>query len=282
MKIGIVAKPRKPADEVVKSLGGWLTERGHKVVLDEDTAVLAGLESTYKKSEIPGLTELMVVLGGDGTLLSVARLVGEKEVPLLAVNLGALGFLTEVTLDEIYPVLEKVLEGDYVLDERSMLEAHVHRQGERIARYRVLNDVVIHKGTLARIIDLETFIDDYYLTTYRADGLIISTPTGSTAYSLAAGGPIIHPSLPAVILNPICPFTLGQRPLVIPDALGRVTVTLLTENEDVFLTLDGQVGFALRVRDTVEIRKAPYTIKLVKSPYRNYFEVLRTKLKWGK
>jgi len=282
MKIGIVAKPRKPADEVVKSLVGWLTERGHKVVLDEDTAVLAGLESTYKKSEIPGLTELMVVLGGDGTLLSVARLVGEKEVPLLAVNLGALGFLTEVTLDEIYPALEKVLEGDYILDERSMLEAHVHRQGERIARYQVLNDVVIHKGTLARIIDLETFIDDYYLTTYRADGLIISTPTGSTAYSLAAGGPIIHPSLPAVILNPICPFTLGQRPLVIPDTLGRVTVTLLTENEDVFLTLDGQVGFALRVRDTVEIRKAPYTIKLVKSPYRNYFEVLRTKLKWGK
>ena len=281
MKIGIVAKPKKPADEVVKSLVSWLTERGHEVVLDEDTAALAGLECSHKKSEIPSLTELIVVLGGDGTLLSVARLVGDKEVPLLAVNLGALGFLTEITLDELYTTLEKVLEGDFILDERSMLEAHVHRQGERIAKYYVLNDVVIHKGTLARIIDLETFIDDCYLTTYRADGLIISSPTGSTAYSLAAGGPIIHPSLPAIILNPICPFTLGQRPLVIPDTLGKIKVTLLTENEDVFLTLDGQVGFALRVRDTVEVSKAPYTIKLIKSPYRNYFEVLRTKLKWG-
>ncbi len=281
MKVGIVAKPKKPAGEVVKGLVEWLSDKGHQPIFDEDTGAMAGVESPYKKSELPDLVDLMVVLGGDGTLLSVARLVGDREVPILAINLGALGFLTEVILDEVYPVLEKVTEGDYSLDERSLLEAHVHRQGERIAQYRVLNDVVIHKGTLARIIELETFIEEYYLTTYKADGLIISTPTGSTAYSLAAGGPIVHPSLPAIILNPICPFTLSQRPLVIPDSLGKVSVTLLTENEDVFLTLDGQVGFALRVRDTVEVRKAPHAIKLIKSPYRNYFEVLRAKLRWG-
>jgi len=281
MRVGIVAKPRKPAHEVVKGLLAWLKEKDHEAVLDEDTAALVEMDSPHKKSEIPSLSDLVVVLGGDGTLLSVARLVGERDVPILAVNLGSLGFLTEVTLDELFPVLERVLEEDYTLDERTMLEAYVHRQGERIAQYRVLNDVVIHKGTLARIIELETYINDYYLTTYRADGLIISTPTGSTAYSLAAGGPIIHPSLPAIILNPICPFTLSQRPLVVPDNLGQVTVTLLTENEDVFLTLDGQLGFALRFKDKVEIRKAPYTIKLIRSPYRNYFEVLRAKLKWG-
>jgi len=282
VKIGIISKPKKPADEVVKSLLGWLKGKSQEVILDEDTAVLAGEASRFKKSEVPSLCDLVVVIGGDGTLLSVARLVEDKDVPILAVNLGSLGFLTEVTLDELFGVMEMVLDGKYIIDERSMLEAYVHRQGERIAQYKVLNDVVIHKGTLARIIDLETHIEDFYLTTYRADGLIISTPTGSTAYSLAAGGPIIHPSLPAVILNPICPFALSQRPIVIPDTLGVVKVTLLTENEDVFLTLDGQVGFALRYKDTVEIKKSKNTIKLIKSPYRDYFEVLRAKLKWGR
>lgn len=281
LKVGIIAKPRKPADEVVRGLIRWLEERGQDAVLDEDTAILAGAGSPYKKSEVPGISDLVVVLGGDGTLLSVARLVGDRDVPLLAVNLGSLGFLSEVTLDELFPVMEVVLKREYTIEERTMLQAYVHRQGEKIARYKVLNDVVIHKGTLARIIELETHIEDFYLTTYRADGLIISTPTGSTAYSLAAGGPIIHPSLSAVILNPICPFALAQRPIVIPDTLGTIRVTLLTENEDVFLTLDGQVGFSLRYRDSVEVRKAKNTIRLIKSPYKNYFEVLRAKLKWG-
>jgi len=281
VRVGIVAKPKKPAAEVVKELVNWMQGKGHEAVFDEDTALLAGVESPYKKSEIPEHSDLLLVLGGDGTLLSVARLIGERDVPILAVNLGSLGFITEVTLDELFSVLDQVLEGNYSLDERTMLEAHIRRQGERIARYRVLNDVVIHKGTLARIIELETCIEENFLTTYRADGLIIATPTGSTAYSLAAGGPIVHPSLPAIILNPICSFALSQRSLVLPDHLGKVIVTLLTENEDVFLTLDGQVGFALRFKDTVEIRKAPNTIKLIKSPYKDYFEVLRTKLKWG-
>ncbi len=280
MKVGIIAKPKKPADQVVKELVSWLKERNIEAILDEDTAILAGLESQYKKSDIPEISDFIVVLGGDGTLLSVARLVYRNDVPILAVNLGSLGFLTEITLDELYPMLEKVIEGEYSTDERTMLEAFIYRHGEKIAEYRVLNDVVIHKGTLARIIQLETKIDGLYLTTYRADGLIIATPTGSTAYSLAAGGPIIYPCVPALILNPICPFTLSQRPIVIDDS-SVIEVTLLTENEDVFVTLDGQVGFALRVRDVVRVKKAENKIKLIKNPYRNFFEVLRTKLRWG-
>ncbi len=280
MRIGIIAKPKKPADEVVRELVGWLKDRDVEVFLDEETAVIAGLESRYKKSEIPYVSDVIVVLGGDGTFLSVARLVYGNDVPILGVNLGRLGFLTEITLDELYQMLERVIAGDYQVDERFMLEAAIYRHGERIAEYRVLNDVVINKGTLARIILLETKVDGRFLTVYRADGLIISTPTGSTAYSLAAGGPIIYPSVPALILNPICPFTLSQRPIVVPDT-SEVEVTLITENEDVFVTLDGQVGFALKVRDIVKVRKAKNTVKIIKNPDRDFFEVLRTKLKWG-
>ncbi len=280
MRIGIIAKPKKPANEVVASLVKWLRERGVEVFLDEETALFAGIDSNYKKSEIPYVSDVIVVIGGDGTFLSVARLVYGNDVPVLGVNLGRLGFLTEVTLDELYDVMDMVLKGDYVVDERAMLEAFIFRHGEKIAEYRVLNDVVINKGTLARIIELEAKVDGRFLTLYRADGLIISTPTGSTAYSLAAGGPILYPSIPSFILTPICPFTLSQRPIVIPDN-SEIEVTLNTENEDVFVTLDGQVGFALKVRDTVKVRKAKKSIKIIKNPRRDFFEVLRTKLKWG-
>ena len=280
MRIGIIAKPKKPANEVVASLVKWLRERGVEVFLDEETALFAGIDSNYKKSEIPYVSDVIVVIGGDGTFLSVARLVYGNDVPVLGVNLGRLGFLTEVTLDELYDVMDMVLKGDYIIDERAMLEAFIFRHGEKIAEYRVLNDVVINKGTLARIIELEAKVDGKFLTLYRADGLIISTPTGSTAYSLAAGGPILYPSIPSFILTPICPFTLSQRPIVIPDN-SEIEVTLNTENEDVFVTLDGQVGFALKVRDTVKVRKAKKSIKIIKNPRRDFFEVLRTKLKWG-
>ena len=280
MRIGLIAKPKKPADEVVRSLTSWLKERDVEVFLDEETALIAGLESTYKKSEIPYVSDVIVVVGGDGTFLSVARLAYGNDVPILGVNLGRLGFLTEVTLDEMYSMMEKVLSGDYVVDERFMLEAYIYRHGELMAEYRVLNDVVINKGTLARIIELETKVNGNFLTVYRADGLIISTPTGSTAYSLAAGGPILYPSVTAMVLTPICPFTLSQRPIVLPDTC-EIEVTLITENEDVFVTLDGQVGFALNVRDVVKVKKAKKTIKIIRNPSRNFFEVLRTKLKWG-
>jgi len=229
---------------------------------------------------LPSQVDLLIVLGGDGTLLSVARLVGARRVPILGVNLGALGFLTEIPLEDLYRTMEEVLSGEYQFSERMMLTAHVLRQGEGIAEYSVLNDAVINKGALARIIEMETYIDSEYVTTYRADGLIISTPTGSTAYSMAAGGPIIFPSLQALVLTPICPHTLTNRPLVIPNWV-KIEVILISEREDVYLTLDGQVGIALRYRDAVEVRSAEHSIRLIRSSHRSYYEVLRTKLKWG-
>jgi len=279
-KIGIIAKPRPDAKPVLEELLQWLEARGIEPVLDVDTASMVGTTSTYLKNAVPSAADLIVVLGGDGTLLSVARLVEGKDVPILGVNLGSLGFLTEVTIAELFPTLTQVLEGHYNVSERVMLNCHVHRQGERIAHAVVLNDVVINKGALARIIEMETYVDGVYVNTFRADGLIIATPTGSTAYSLAAGGPILYPSLQTLIINPICPFTLTNRPLVIPDTV-KIEVILVKENEDVLVTLDGQVGVALRYRDVVEIRKAETRLKLIKCPGKNYFEILRTKLKWG-
>lgn len=279
-KIGIIAKPRPEAKPVLEELLKSIESREIEVVLDVDTAAMVGTTSAYKKSDVPAAVDLVVVLGGDGTLLSVARLVEGKGIPILGVNLGSLGFLTEVTIAELFPALDDILAGHYKVSERVMLHCQVHRQGERIAQAVVLNDVVINKGALARIIEMETYVDGVYVTTFRADGLIISTPTGSTAYSLAAGGPILHPSLEALIVNPICPFTLSNRPLVIPDTV-RIEVILVKENEDVLVTLDGQVGVALRYRDVIEIRKADTRLKLIESPWKNYFEILRTKLKWG-
>ncbi|MBI3326309.1 MAG: NAD(+)/NADH kinase [Nitrospinae bacterium] len=279
-KIGIIAKPRPDAKPVLEELIQWLEARGIEPVMDVDTASMVGATSTHMKNAVPSAADLIVVLGGDGTLLSVARLVEGKDVPILGVNLGSLGFLTEVTIAELFPTLTQVLDGQYSVSERVMLNCHVHRQGERIAQAVVLNDVVINKGALARIIEMETYVDGVLVNTFRADGLIIATPTGSTAYSLAAGGPILYPSLQTLIINPICPFTLTNRPLVIPDTV-KIEVILVKENEDVLVTLDGQVGVALRYRDVVEIRKAETRLKLIQCPGKNYFEILRTKLKWG-
>ena len=280
-RVGIVAKRHKvEAAEIVKSLLTWLEEKGIEAIMDIDTASIIGSASSHQKSAIPSLVDLLVVLGGDGTLLSVARLVEGHDVPILGVNLGSLGFLTEVTIEELLPTMEQILSGEYTTSERMMLETHIHRQGERIARYVVLNDVVINKSALARIIELETYVDGEYVNTFRADGLIISTPTGSTAYSLAAGGPIVYPTMAALIINPICPHTLTNRPLVIPDT-PKIEVILVSENEDVLVTLDGQVGFALKFQDVVEIRKAKTTIRLIQAKEKNYFRILRTKLKWG-
>lgn len=280
-KIGIIAKHRKKeAAEIIKGLIQWLEERKLEVFLDCDSAALINAHSLHLKSEIPSLVDLIIVMGGDGTLLSVTRLVDGKDVPVLGVNLGALGFLTEVTLEELYPLLEKILSGDYQVSERMLLNTHIHRQGERLTQYPVLNDVVINKGALARIIELEVFIDKAYVNTFRADGLIVSTPTGSTAYSLAAGGPIIHPAMEALIISPICPQFLTNRPIVIPADV-KIEIILQSEVEDVHVTLDGQVGFALRYRDIVEIKRATGRIKLIKSSNRDYYQIWRTKLKWG-
>jgi len=286
-RIGIIAKQNKPeAVTLTGRLVEWLQPKGVEVYIEEgiEKSLRPNLRASFlnpvKKEEIPSHAEMIIVLGGDGTLLSVARLVGSHEVPILGVNLGGLGFLTEITLEELYRVLERVIQGDFVTDERVVFHAAVIRRGERLAEFIVLNDAVINKGALARIIDLETTINGEYLTTFKSDGLIISTPTGSTAYNLSAGGPIAYPSLHCIIITPICPHTLTNRPIVIPDDV-EVRAILRSKQQEVILTLDGQQGFVLEFDDVVEVKKAEGKILLIKSPYRHYFEVLREKLKWG-
>lgn len=279
--IGIIAKPHHAESKrVLEQLVPWIKQRGKTVVMDVDTASLVGATSAVMKNKVAEEVDLIIILGGDGTFLSVARLVEGRDVPLLGVNLGGLGFLTEVSQEEVLEAMEDIFRGHYGVSQRLLLKAHVHRQGERIAEYRALNDVVINKSALARIITLETYVNGIYVNAFAADGLIISSPTGSTAYNMAAGGPILFPTLGAIVVNPICPHTLTNRPVVLPDDV-KIEIVLKSENEDVLLTLDGQVGFALRYDDVVEVRKAAETVKVIDPPGRNYFEVLRTKLKWG-
>ena len=286
-RIGIIAKKNKPEVVTIAShLVEWLRTRKIKVYLEGEIGKLLspapaeGYWKSIEREEIPTDVEMIIVLGGDGTLLSVARQVWNKNIPILGVNLGGLGFLTEITLDELYPVLERVVQDDFATDEREVLNAGVIRRGKRIAEFIVLNDAVINKGALARIIDLETTINGEYLSTFRSDGLIISTPTGSTAYNLSAGGPIVYPSLHTIIITPICPHTLTIRPIIIPDDV-KIRALLKSRDEEVTLTLDGQQGFTLEFEDVVEVGKAEGRILLINSPYRRYFELLREKLKWG-
>lgn len=279
-RIGIICKTGRPEPaEILKGLLPWLKEKGIEVFVDIETAQSLTMKG-YPRPEIPHLAEAVVVLGGDGTMLSVARIVCEKEIPILGVNLGGLGFITEVQRTEIFDALEEVLAGKSALEDRLMLTACVQRHGEKIAEYTALNDVVINKGALARIIEMEALIDRMYVTSFRADGLIVSTPTGSTAYNLSAGGPILDPRMDCVIMTPICPHTLTDRSIVLPaDVL--IEITLKSPAEDVFLTLDGQVGFSLRQSDIVVVEKSPFRTRLLIPHVRNFFQVLRTKLKWG-
>jgi NAD+ kinase len=280
-KIGIIAKNIPRAHGAVKKLSKWLAARGKKVLLDERTASDLGMAGVASK-DLPSLVDMVIVLGGDGTLLSAARLVADskKNVPIFGVNLGSLGFMAEVSLDELYANLEKALAGKLQAEERMMLTAGVIRKGKKITEYSVLNDAVISKGAIARMVSLEVSVGDDYLTSIRADGLILATPTGSTAYSLSAGGPIIHPALQCFVVTPICPHTLSNRPIAIPDS-AIVRVKLVSRSEGVSLSLDGQVVSPLRLNDIVEVKKAKYRVRLIKHPTKNYYEILRTKLKWG-
>lgn len=279
-KIGIICKTGKPEPfEILAELLPWLRQKGYEVFVDLETASAMNIEGT-PRSQIPSMAEVMIVIGGDGTMISVSRLVAEKGIPILGVNIGGLGFLTAIQKDELYKVIDQVLAGECSMEERIMLNACVYRHSECIAEYVVMNDVVVNKGALARIIDLETYIDHIYVATFKADGLIVSTPTGSTAYALSAGGPILYPTLKSVILAPICPHTLTNRPIVMPDDV-QIEIMLRSQNEDVFLTIDGQVGFSLRQNDIVEVKKSQYKTKLFIPCERDYFQILRTKLKWG-
>jgi len=280
--VGVAVKPNKPeAGPVVRRLVQWLREQGHEVALDEEAAAACpDCEGQASRAAVAGRADLMVVLGGDGTLLSVARSLGGRDVPILGVNLGGLGFLTAIALEELLPTVERVLAGNFTVSRRLTLVAEVHREGRTVAQMEALNDAVINKTTLSRILDLETVVNGEYVTTYRADGLIVSTPTGSTAYCLSAGGPILYPTLPALVIIPICPHTLTHRPLVIPED-AVVEIVQRSSGEDVHLTVDGQVGVALQHRDVVSLRRSPQTIALIRSPALDYFALLRTKLRWG-
>jgi NAD+ kinase len=256
----------------------WLKKRGRKVLV-ENGLDHNGAQSCTKK-QLAARADLIISLGGDGTLLNIAPLVERPDVPILGVNMGGLGFITEIAVDELEAVLAKTLEGDYEVEHRMTLEIRVQSKKGKGPRFRVLNDAVITKGARSRIIDLETYVGDDYLCTYRADGLIISTPTGSTAYALAAGGPIVEPAMGAVVLCPICPHTLTNRPIVVPSK-AAIHVTLRSFGDTVILVPDGQQGTSLNNGDVVEARDYGLPVSLIKLPSRSYYEILRTKLKWG-
>jgi len=280
--VGIVCKPiRDVVSSVVPPLISWLRDRKIDVFVDKETQACIDLGlPAFARGALPEGLELLVVLGGDGTLLSATRALAGQKVPILAVNLGGLGFLTSVTREELYPVLEQVLDGRHNTSERMMLDAHTFRNGKVVERQTALNDAVINKAALARMLDFDLYVDSAPVGRYRADGLIVATPTGSTAYSLAAGGPIVHPQLDAFVITPICPHMLTNRPLVIPDT-ARVEIHIAAGEEPVYLTLDGQIGFQLQPSDRVVVTKSKNRVAFIRSPQKTYFEVLRSKLRWG-
>ncbi len=279
--VGIFSKPNSPqAQKLVPELLAWLDARTIDTRLDNETAHYAGMLVGLDRIHVAEGCDLGVVLGGDGTLLSAARAVGNRAIPLLAVNLGGLGFLTAITQDDLFGELERTLSGSQRITRRKMLRVSVVRNGTTVAEYQALNDVVIAKSAIARIVDLETWAGDSFVCEYKADGLIISTPTGSTAYSLSAGGPIVYPTVNAICLTPICPHTLTNRPLIIPSDMGIRVVSRSTD-EGSYLTVDGQIGSPLEAGDTVECGLADFDVLLIRSPDKTFFDVLRQKLKWG-
>jgi len=278
--IGIAGKPhkedvRKTASELKK----WLEARAIKVIQEDHLAIMPS-QSLPSRATLPGQVDMVIVLGGDGTLLSVARAVGNDKVPILGINMGGLGFLTEVTLPEMFPLLKEILDGNYSIRKRMLLTTTVNRRDGVRKTFQALNDVVINKGALARIINIKAAINGEYLTTYRADGLIISTPVGSTGYSLSAGGPIVCPGINGIIITPICSHTLTNRPILIREN-DTATLTLLSKEDEVIVTVDGQIGHPIGYEDTVDISKSKNAIAMIVPPGKSYYEILRTKLKWG-
>jgi len=280
--VGIVCKPIKEmVATVVPPLIAWLHERKIEVHVDVETQGCVELKVPCIAREAMGeKVDLLIVLGGDGTLLAAARALRAHKVPILAVNLGSLGFLTTITLDQIYPMLEQVLEGHHRTSERMMLEAQIIRHGKVDERQTALNDAVVNKGALSRMLDFDLYVDGDHVARYRADGLIVATPTGSTAYSLAAGGPIVQPGIDAFVITPICPHMLTNRPLVVPDT-SRTEIDFSASEEPAYMTLDGQIGFELGPTDRVLITKSENKVTFVRPPRKTYFEVLRSKLRWG-
>jgi NAD+ kinase len=279
--VGIIYKYNfEPARRECTRLKDWLEDRGIVVFTEEMSPRTTSRTYVEEQTSIPDTVDWVAVLGGDGTLLGAARKVGRYGLPILGINLGGLGFLTEMPAARLYEDMKRLIAGEVDIETRLMLQARVIRNGEELCRFSALNDVVINKGALARIIELGVSIDNRFLTTFRADGLIISTPTGSTGHNLSAGGPILYPTLEALLLTPICPFTLTHRPIILPST-ASIEIRMSQPSEEVLITFDGQVGFDLVDDDRVVISKSEKKLRLIKSPNQDYFEILRTKLKWG-
>src|SRR5215472_3095081 len=280
--IGIISRPRRSnIAEVVPPLLRWLAERGLQAVYDIETAtVLKGDYAGKTRHQVAQESDLLLVLGGDGTILAAAREAAHHDIPILPINMGSLGFLTSFTVDELYPALESALAGEAKIEERVLLLVERTHNGELLTQQRVLNDAIVHKGTLARMIEVELHINGAFVCRYRADGLIVASPTGSTAYSLSAGGPIVQPGVASILITPICPHTLSDRPVVIQDN-SKIDLILSESSDSVFLTLDGQTGVPLQTGDRVRITRSEERLKLIQPPSKTYFEILRNKLKWG-
>jgi NAD+ kinase len=277
----IISKPAKPElRDIVPKVLEWFAHHDYKVLMDEETAAYGSNENVMPREEMAKAgPEFALVLGGDGTLLSASRAISQSGIPILAVNLGSLGFLTEVPLQELYSTLELVSSGECPVEARSVVETQLFRGGNRIEKYFALNDVVVNKSAIARLVGFDLFIRDEFVVHYKSDGVIVSTPTGSTAYSLAAGGPILAPSVDAFVITPVSPHSLTHRPLVV-SASAIIRIVVKTDSEQAFLTIDGQVGVPVNHNDEIVCRKAEHSVKLLKIR-RTFFDVLRNKLKWG-
>ncbi len=279
--VGILSKPNvAEAAKVIAGVIEWLEARGIAVSFDEVTAGYLGSQNGRARTEVAEGCDLLIVFGGDGTLLAAARALRGREVPLFPVNLGGLGFLTAIAVDAVCPELERALRGEHRIGTRRMLHCEVMRDGVRTAAYEALNDIVVTKASIARIIDLDAFVNDNFVCAYKADGLIVCTPTGSTAYSLSAGGPIIFPRVAALCMTPICPHMLTNRPVILPDA-AVITLLSRTRDADAYLTIDGQIGEPLREGDKVVCSRSEHVLRLIRPPKSMFFDVLRQKLKWG-
>jgi NAD+ kinase len=277
-KIGLVVKRDREAEQKAQAFEQWLVERNVTVIRQQHRAPARGI--TGRKTLPPADLFCVFVLGGDGTFLGAIRWIEDQQVPVLGIKFGEVGFLAESVAEDLFTVAESILNNDFTTSQRMRLQVRILRDGQEIARETVLNDVVLNKGTLARLADIETRIDGHYLTTYRADGLIIATPTGSTAYSLAAGGPVLQPAVPGIIMTPICPFTLTNRPLIIPDA-ASISLRLAEKASDLVLTFDGQAGLELVAGDIIEVAKSAFPVKMITLPGQNYYDVLKAKLRWS-
>lgn len=280
-KVGVIANVEKEkSPEYALILKRWLVERGVTVFFEEALARKSGEERGLDRRKLVQTADMIVVFGGDGTLLRTARAAREVDIPIVGINMGGFGYLTEINLNEMIGAMEMILRGDCRIERRMMLDAAISRERQPVKERTLLNDVVIHRGNLSRMVEMETIVNDCYLTTFKADGLIISTPTGSTAYSLSGGGPIVFPEQALIILNPICPHTLTNRPIILPED-ATVKIILWTREQGATVTLDGQVSYTVKDGDTIAIRKSPFVTHLVASPHRDYQAILRTKLGWG-